>query len=559
MSAGSGENLGGAALIGASESEEGRVIGRLRLWKAAFALLGVLALWWALNPASARAGTYTVIECDPDTYGVNSAADAEAIGSFFSDGSSYMTWSTSGCAQQGNHSGLWLQAFGNAVGGSVYTTLGISAPSGAYINGGSFHYSGWGDGFDTWGHAAYFLNDSQQVIQSWGGGNGNQPRNGFEQIAAGRGDGRTIRIDQSCPQPAGSVCTGEDNISIKSLALQLVDSSPPRIAALSGSLVDSPISHGKSGLRIQVDDAGSGVRAVTVDVNGQPIAAPDASCPGIVDGNPVRTRPCGNMDSTISVDTERTPWRDGSNALRICASDLSTGGPRNTTCEERNIQVDNSCPDSSGASAEADSISAGLENPKTGELKRTDFVRSTQSSTIGGNVTGDGSPVRGASVCVYEQVDEPAGIMQLVQVAKSTSNGQFRTNLPPGPTRTLAVAYRYGDHQIGEGGLHLDSSVQPTLSLTRRSLENGKSVGFRGHLPGPHADGVAVVLQARVGNKWRTFKQVTSEQDGGFRGKYRFTQTHGSVLYIFRALVKKQGGYPYSEGASRKRTVEVRG
>jgi hypothetical protein len=62
-----------------------------------------------------------------------------------------------------------------------------------------------------------------------------------------------------------------------------------------------------------------------------------------------------------------------------------------------------------------------------------------------------------------------------------------------------------------------------------------------------------------VGKKWRTFKQLQTNDRGRFNGKYRFTQTRGAVLYVFRALVKKQGGYPYSRGASRKAKVLVRG
>ncbi len=68
-----------------------------------------------------------------------------------------------------------------------------------------------------------------------------------------------------------------------------------------------------------------------------------------------------------------------------------------------------------------------------------------------------------------------------------------------------------------------------------------------------------MALQARVGRKWRTFKQVQTRDGGRFRGKYRFTQTVGRVRYIFRALVKNQSGYPYDPGASRKRKLVVRG
>jgi hypothetical protein len=68
-----------------------------------------------------------------------------------------------------------------------------------------------------------------------------------------------------------------------------------------------------------------------------------------------------------------------------------------------------------------------------------------------------------------------------------------------------------------------------------------------------------VTLQARVGKKWRSFKQLQTDSKGSFKGKYRFTQTHGRVRYVFRALVKKQGGYPYSPGSSKKRKLVVRG
>ncbi len=68
-----------------------------------------------------------------------------------------------------------------------------------------------------------------------------------------------------------------------------------------------------------------------------------------------------------------------------------------------------------------------------------------------------------------------------------------------------------------------------------------------------------MTLQARVGRKWRTFKQLRTDIDGRFNGKYRFTQTFGRQRYVFRVLVKRQGGYPYEPGASPKRKLIVNG
>ena len=130
--------------------------------------------------------------------------------------------------------------------------------------------------------------------------------------------------------------------------------------------------------------------------------------------------------------------------------------------------------------------------------------------------------------------------------------------LDAGPSRTLYVVYRFNTKKISDR-VELDSTVVPTLDIPKKKLANGQAAAFVGHLPGPNADGRAVTLQARVGRKWRTFKQLRTDSDGNFHGRYRFTQTVGRVRYVFRALVKSQSGYPYEPGASRKRRLIVRG
>jgi hypothetical protein len=348
---------------------------------------------------------------------------------------------------------------------------------------------------------------------------------------------------------------------LRQLNVTLVDGQAPALA-LSGSLFGSQIAHGTPTLGIDATDRGSGIATATVEVNGVRAATPQTVCPGLGPGGTYATqfRPCGDLHTSIGLDTERTPWRDGQNTVRVCVGDLNTGpGGGNDTCEQRSVQIDNSCPDSSGASGRADSISAGLENPRTGELQRTRAVRSSQGAALRGQLAGAAGPVRGASVCVYETVDDPAGIEQLVQVAKSSSTGRFGVEVPGGPSRALRVAYRYADHQLESARMYVDSSVLPTLRLTRSTLSNGHAIGFRGRIPGPGNDGRSVTLQARVGKKWRSFKQLQTDPKGRFKGEYRFTQTRGHVLYVFRALVKRQGGYPYSPGASKRRKVLVRG
>jgi hypothetical protein len=368
-----------------------------------------------------------------------------------------------------------------------------------------------------------------------------------------------------CWHDASSQPNGDwyyDYVAIRDLNVTLVDSSAPTLS-LSGSVFDSQVTHGQPNLRIDSTDVGGGVRTATVEVNGTQLSAPAANCPFIAAGASFATafRPCRGLAAQIELDTTRSPWRDGQNTLRVCAADVNTGpGAGNTTCQGRTIVVDNTCPDSQGASGQATGISAGLEDPKTGKLAGARAVRSNEGTPLTGQLAaGDGAPVKAASVCIYETVDEPAGIEQLVQVAKSNSTGVFRIQVPAGPSRSFRAAYRYNHRQLESGDMYLDSSVLPTLDLSKSKLRNGRPVGFRGHLPGPDNGGRGVTMQARVGKKWRSFKQLVTDSHGDFSGKYRFTQTRGRVRYIFRALVKKQSGYPYSEGASGTRKVLVTG
>jgi len=217
--------------------------------------------------------------------------------------------------------------------------------------------------------------------------------------------------------------------------------------------------------------------------------------------------------------------------------------------------VDNSCP-SSGGTAAAD-LEGGAD--VGGQLKSRATVTSKLQPVIrGGLEDGAGGPVVGASVCLYETVDLPDASRQLVSTATTQSNGRFATRLDAGPSRRIDLVYRYNDRILG-GKVELDSRVVPTLQIAKKNLQNGDAARFRGHVPGPNAEGRAVAMQARVGRKWRTFKQLRTDSDGRFRGRYRFTQTRGRVQYVFRALVKRQGGYPYEPGSSPRRKLVVRG
>lgn len=120
----------------------------------------------------------------------------------------------------------------------------------------------------------------------------------------------------------------------------------------------------------------------------------------------------------------------------------------------------------------------------------------------------------------------------------------------------------YGDDAAGAAyALRYFAEARAILKAAPRQTRNhGKPVRFWGRLLGPHARSRVVVLQVESGpDRWRTFRQTTTDRSGRFRATYRFRNTKKPVSYIFRALVPRQAGYPWLPGASQSVWVAVYG
>ena len=347
---------------------------------------------------------------------------------------------------------------------------------------------------------------------------------------------------------------------IGDVSFTLVDVTNPVVSDLGGSLLGPGPKRGVETLTASSSDAGSGVRSIQVKVNGAQVDSRQFSCD--VDGAGIgnQLRPCGSGNASFSVNTESAQWVAGQNLVEICAYDYASGSSPNAGCAQRTVVIDNSCPNSSGG-PQATALDAGLQDQGAPDpLSPTLAVRSDEGATVRGSVTGPGGPVGGANVCLYEKVDVPGDVRQLVETTKSKSDGTFSAQVDPGPSRMIDVVYRFNNQAVEKTQLYLDSSVKPDLKVKPRSgLTNGETTGFIGEIPGPNAEGRGISLQAKAGQKWRTFKQIKTNKDGRFRGRYKFNHTSGRVTYKFRARVKRQGGYPYSPGSSAKKKVKVRG
>jgi hypothetical protein len=359
----------------------------------------------------------------------------------------------------------------------------------------------------------------------------------------------------SCQSPggAGNLTLGSGWAFLTHFQADVVDLNPPSIEA-DGPVLDGGVARGQQEVHVKAADIGGGVRAVTVAVNETESTSAELCTRDPALGAYTSLRPCpleANVDLVLH--TERDPgWVNGPNEVRVCAQDVAGG---ESGCIRRIVEVDNTCPGSGGQAAE--DLHSGIDSD--GALLTRVRGRSSDTPVIRGLLrTGAGTPVQGAAVCVYETVALTDGSRQLASTAVTQANGRFATNLDPGPSRVVDVVYRYDDRVLADR-LEFHSSVVPGFKILEKSVGGGETAHFRGYLPGPGAASRVIALQARAGRKWRTFKQLRTDALGVFRGKYPFKQTVGRVTYTFRALVKRQGEYPYEPGFSRKRKLLVRG
>jgi hypothetical protein len=355
------------------------------------------------------------------------------------------------------------------------------------------------------------------------------------------------------PGGAGGYDTNRAFVFATFFSADVIDEAVPSLTA-TGQLFDGDVARGRQDISLSSSDVGSGVHHISITVNGTESKHIGDLCAPGYNTSFTSLQPCpANWAGQATVDTQQDRgWTNGPNDVQICAYDV---GGNHSNCVRKTVEVDNSCPGSGGTAASK--LDAGAD--VSGQLRSRASVNSNQSPILRGSLRDSaGDPVPGATVCVYETVDLPDASRELATTLTTQPNGRFATRLEPGPSRTVDLAYRYNTKVLGDQ-VQLDSTVVPTLTVPRKHLTNGHAALFVGQLPGPNADGRVVALQARAGRKWRTFKQLRTDSDGRFRGKYRFTQTTGLQRYAFRVLVKRQSGYPYEPGGSRKRKLTVRG
>jgi hypothetical protein len=401
---------------------------------------------------------------------------------------------------------------------------------------------------------------------------------------------RDLSMDVYCSYGAGGVnCRFDDfhrAVWMSYMILTLSESDDPTAQATGGSLLAGDAHHGVQSLTWTAEDADSGVRRVDVYLGDTRAAAYDflSSCP-FADWNA-----CPTTESrTLDLDTALLA--DGTYPLRIAVTDAA--GNERTVDTGRTITIANASPATTtaapqgGAGAEA---AAGGDKPAeatdrgghngsgaAGEAVLTaELVNRRQAMlvpyrrsavTVSGRLTQrDGTPIVGARLDVGSQTVVPGLPGPDGGQATTDDDGRWSVTTARGPSREVSVAWRAFDRDRAYAEttrLSLLVRAGAALAVHPRRIANGGRVTLSGRLLGmPFPDGgVLVTLQGkpRHGGRWRTFGVTRSHADGRFRYRYRFTRVAGGTrMFLFRARVSRQDGYPYEAGIAGSAKAAVR-
>jgi len=174
----------------------------------------------------------------------------------------------------------------------------------------------------------------------------------------------------------------------------------------------------------------------------------------------------------------------------------------------------------------------------------------------------DGQPIDGATITVLARRDLPGRGFTAAGFVRTDRGGRFRYRVRGVASRILRFQYD-GSRRIH--GSRRDVAVRvpaaSTMRTDRNHLLNGQTVTFSGKVltkPIPTV-GKLVEIQAFFRGRWRTISTTRSGRKGRWSFRYQFGATTGVVRYRFRALLSREGGYPFATGHSRVIGVTVRG
>ncbi len=325
-------------------------------------------------------------------------------------------------------------------------------------------------------------------------------------------------------------------------AVVLQDDTDPAFGAPpAGSLFAGGTLAGSHGVSFSATDTGSGVQQATLEVDGTPAATKTLGCAPPY----TATVPCKlSASETVTLDT--ATLTDGQHSVRLLLADASGNSAAYGPFTITTANTPTTC-------------AAGVAS----ELVTTRDRRGTIA--YGGRLNVRGTLAGAAPGTVVRVISEIRGsrAARLIATPMTTdAQGRLSYRVPPGPSRTLRLAYRSGSEATFRCSKPLAVNVRApvTLAASPRIVSSGSRVRFSGRLRGGHVprNGKVVELQAFERGRWRTFRTVRSNSKGAFNYRDRFSFRASGPTFPVRARVRADASYPFALGTSNRVRVRVR-
>jgi hypothetical protein len=178
-----------------------------------------------------------------------------------------------------------------------------------------------------------------------------------------------------------------------------------------------------------------------------------------------------------------------------------------------------------------------------------------------------GEPLADQRVTVTEYFGEGALIDRRIRTVMTDGEGNWKERLPGGPSRRIVASYAGTRRYVPDGARagRLQVKTKATLRLSRRKVQEGRRVAFRGrvgHLAARIPSGGKLVeLEVKDGRDCQTVRHpFYTRADGRYKLHYRFARFYTrNVRYRFRVRVLREHDWPYKAPASsRVRQLLVR-
>ena len=145
-----------------------------------------------------------------------------------------------------------------------------------------------------------------------------------------------------CERPDGCRHSGIAKTWLRNVHFEVADYADPTVDTTRGTLLRGGWIRGEQSLEAHVVDLGSGVRSLSVFVNGTPLGTVKGACDQVPASHiAIKLAPCDSSSLLqVRAATPSPPFRDGSNAVSVCGFDFAL----NRTCLTRTVQIDNRSP-----------------------------------------------------------------------------------------------------------------------------------------------------------------------------------------------------------------------